>query len=387
MFNIPNKNMKSNSELVNILKEIVSNGSIDASKIKLLSPEEQELIKGLEENHLLDEALSFVESMDEEQNWEEFKDRINLKKKTIVIHWKTIFQYAAVFIAMLGLVYVFQYKTAKEATVVIPEDAIQLVLENGDIQVLNPNGSNQIIKKDGTVVASQNENQISYSSNKSMDKLVYNEIKIPYGKTFTVTLSDGTKVSMNAGSSLKYPVQFIKGHNREVVLDGEAFFEVSKDKAHPFIVKTRGVDVRVLGTKFNVSSYKEDADINTVLVEGSVSLSNAAMPNEKAILVPGEKGTWNNGQKEIVVEKVDTSFYTQWMTGELVFRKTAFKDIIIKLERSYNVTIDNNNKELFDKKFNGSFNKNVETIDDVLKAMGKIQDFTFKKEGKQIIIN
>lgn len=379
--------MNSKSNWVNILKEIKRNGNVDASGIKLLSPEEQELIKELEDNHLLDEALLFVESMDEEQNWEEFKEKINVKRKTVVIHWKTIFQYAAVFVCLLGLVYLFQYKTTKESKVVIPDDAIQLVLENGDIQVLSPNGEQKIIKKNGEVVASQKENQISYSPSGELDELVYNEIKIPYGKTFTVTLSDGTKVSMNAGSSLKYPVQFIKGHNREVVLDGEAFFEVSKDKVHPFIVKTRGVDVRVLGTKFNVSSYKEDVDINTVLVEGSVSLSSATMPNEKTMLVPGEKGTWSNGQKEFDVEKVDTRFYTEWMTGELVFRKTAFKDIIIKLERCYNVNIENNRKELLDKKFNGSFNKNVETIDDVLTAMSKIQDFTFKKEGKQIKIN
>lgn len=379
--------MDSNPKLINILKEIVSNGSIDASKIELLSQEEQELIKELQENNLLEEALLHVESMDADKNWEELKEKMNLDKKPIVINWKNIFQYAAVFVGLLSLVYVFQYKTDSQTKTVIPADAIQLVLENGDIQVLSPNGKQQIIKKDGTVVASQKENEISYRSATSIDKLVYNEIKIPYGKTFVVTLSDGTVVNMNAGSSLKYPVQFIKGHNREVVLEGEAFFDVTKDKAHPFIVKTRGVDVRVLGTKFNVSSYKEDVDINTVLVEGSVSLSNAATPNEKAMLVPGEKGTWNNQKRAIAVEKVDTRFYTEWMNGELVFRKTAFKDIIIKLERSYNVTIENNRKELLDKKFNASFNKNIESIEVVLETMSKIQGFTFKKEGKLIKIN
>lgn len=379
--------MDSNPKLINILKEIVSNGSIDASKIELLSQEEQELIKELQENNLLEEALLHVESMDADKNWEELKEKMNLDKKPIIINWKNIFQYAAVFVGLLSLVYVFQYKTDSQTKTVIPADAIQLVLENGDIQVLSPNGKQQIIKKDGTVVASQKENEISYRSATSIDKLVYNQIKIPYGKTFVVTLSDGTVVNMNAGSSLKYPVQFIKGHNREVVLEGEAFFDVTKDKAHPFIVKTRGVDVRVLGTKFNVSSYKEDVDINTVLVEGSVSLSNAATPNEKAMLVPGEKGTWNNQKRAIAVEKVDTRFYTEWMNGELVFRKTAFKDIIIKLERSYNVTIENNRKELLDKKFNASFNKNIESIEVVLETMSKIQGFTFKKEGKLIKIN
>ena len=379
--------MDSNPNLVNILKEIVNNGSVETSRIELLSQEEQELIKELQDNGMLKEALLYVESMDTDENWHELKEKINIKKTPIVINWKNIFQYAAIFVGLLSLVYVFQYKTDNQTKTIIPDDAIQLVLENGDIQVLSPNGEQQVIKKDGAVVATQKENKISYSASGSADELVYNEIKIPYGKTFEITLSDGTQVFMNAGSSLKYPVQFIKGHHREVVLEGEAFFDVTKDKKHPFIVKTRGVDVKVLGTKFNVSSYKEDADINTVLVEGSVSLSNTGMPNNNTMLVPGEKGTWNSQKTAIAVKKVDTRIYTEWMTGEIVFRKTAFKDIIIKLERSYNVAIDNNRTELLDKKFNGSFNKNIESIEEVLTAMSKIQGFIFSKEGKQITIN
>lgn len=379
--------MDSNPNLINILREIVSNGSIDTSKIALLPQEEQELIKELQANDMLEEALHYVESMDTQKSWEELKEKIEFRKKSVVINWRAVFQYAAVFVCLLGLVYVFQNKTDKPNQIVIPDDAIQLVLENGDIQILSPNGDQQIIKKNGEVVASQKENQISYSSERSMDKLVYNQIKIPYGKTFVITLSDGTVVNMNAGSSLKYPVQFIKGHNREVVLEGEAFFDVTKDKKHPFIVKTRGIDVKVLGTKFNVSSYKEETDINTVLIEGSVSLSSASEPNIKEMLVPGEKGTWNTQKSGIAVEKVDTRIYTEWMTGELVFRKASFRDIIIRLERTYNVTIENNKKELLDKKFNASFNKNIESIETVLATMSKIQDFTFKKEGKTITIN
>ncbi|GGA83275.1 iron dicitrate transporter FecR [Flavobacterium palustre] len=379
--------MDSNPNLINVLREIVSNGSVDDSKIALLPQEEQELIKELQANGMLEEALRYVESLDAQKSWEELKEKMEFRKKSVVINWRAVFQYAAVFVCLLGLVYVFQNKTDKPNQIVIPDDAIQLVLENGDIQILSPNGDQQIIKKNGEVVASQKENQISYSSNRSMDKLVYNQIKIPYGKTFVITLSDGTVVNMNAGSSLKYPVQFIKGHNREVVLEGEAFFDVTKDKKHPFIVKTRGIDVKVLGTKFNVSSYKEETDINTVLIEGSVSLSSASEPNIKEMLVPGEKGTWNTQKSGIAVEKVDTRIYTEWMTGELVFRKASFRDIIIRLERTYNVTIENNKKELLDKKFNASFNKNIESIETVLATMSKIQDFTFKKEGKTITIN
>lgn len=379
--------MTPNLKLIKILRKIRSEGKVDASRLASLSLEEQELIKNLQNEGLLDEALSYAESIDVEENWEELKEKLNVDKKTVVFNWRNIFQYAAVFFCLLGLVYLFQYKNGKENKPAIPSDAIQLVLENGDIQVLSPNGEQQIIKKDGEVVASQKNNEINYRSDKSTGKLVYNEIKIPYGKTFKVTLADGTMVNLNAGSSLKYPVQFIKGHKREVVLDGEAFFDVAKDKAHPFIVKTRGVDVKVLGTKFNVSSYQEDADINTVLIEGSVKLCDANNANKKAMLVPGEKGSWNKNKNDIAVNQVDTRFYTEWINGEIVFRKTPFRDIIIKLERTYNVTIENNRKDILDKKFNASFNKNIESIEKVLETMSKIQGFTYKKEGKLIKIN
>ncbi|MFD2941029.1 FecR family protein [Flavobacterium notoginsengisoli] len=378
--------MTLNSKLINILRKITSEGNFDVSKIASLSPEEQELIEDLQSNGLLEEALSYAESIDIDKSWEELEEKLNVDKKTIEINWRKIFQYAAVFICLIGIVYIFQFKNDKQNKIEIPSDAIQLVLENGDIQVLNPNGKKQIIKKNGEVIASQKENEINYQSDKTIGKLVYNEIKIPYGKTFKITLSDGTSVNMNAGSSLKYPVQFIKGHNREVILEGEAFFDVEKDKAHPFIVKTRGVNVKVLGTKFNVSSYKEDKDINTVLIEGSVSLADAHNTN-KAILEPGEKGSWSSEKAEIEIDKVDTRFYTEWINGEIVFRKTAFRDIIIKLERTYDVTIENNRTDILDKKFNASFNKNIESIEKVLETMSKIQGFTYKKEGKLIKIN
>src|SRR5690606_36367432 len=104
------------------------------------------------------------------------------------------------------------------------------------------------------------------------DKLAYNTLKIPFGKKFRLQLSDGTMVHINSGSTLKYPIKFIAGENRQVYLDGEAFFDVAKDKKHPFIVNADNLNVRVLGTHFNVSNYPEDAVTDVVLVEGSVGM-------------------------------------------------------------------------------------------------------------------
>ena len=124
----------------------------------------------------------------------------------------------------------------------------------------------------------------------SAETLVYNTLKIPYGKQFEVELSDGTIVHLNSGTTLRYPVAFLKNQNRKVFLTGEAFFEVAKDKAHPFTVSTQELNVEVLGTKFNASSYTEDVTTDIVLVEGKVALYKDKKENNNSVkLTPGSK--------------------------------------------------------------------------------------------------
>ncbi|MFV5689365.1 FecR family protein [Flavobacterium sp. ZT3R25] len=372
--------------VIKVLREIGVTGNIDNKEFEKLVPEEQELINDLYKNGLVNEALRFIDSMDVEKNWEELKKNLDQRRKPVVLLWKNVYKYAAIFIGVIGIFFLFQRKDVTESKIKKDSNQIELVLDNGEVQILSANGENQIVSNNGQVVGSQNGSEIKYSSNTSIDKLVYNQIKIPYGKTFNVKLSDGTVVYLNSGSTLKYPVQFIRGMNREVFLDGEAYFDVSKDKLHPFIVNAKAMNVKVLGTKFNVSSYKDDTEISTVLVEGSVSLSNDAKPNKKALLIPGYKGVWNKSNPGISLEKVDTKLYTDWMNGEVIFRKSTFNEMIKKLERSYNVTIKNNNRALDAVKFNASFNKNIETIEEVMSSLSKIQPFTYEIIGNQIVI-
>src|SRR5690606_18419956 len=122
---------------------------------------------------------------------------------------------------------------------------------------------------------------------------------------------------------------------RNVYLTGEAYFEVTEDRERPFVVNADGVQVQVLGTKFNVSHYPEDENINTVLVSGAVSLRSTDMRNDKTpvLLKPGQKGAWIKDSGEIKVEKVNTVLYTSWVEGKLMFRNTSFLKIRQALER------------------------------------------------------
>jgi transmembrane sensor len=372
--------------VIKVLREIEVTGIIDSKELEQLVPEEQELINDLYNNGLVSEALRFVNSMDLEKNWEELKKNLHQHKKPVVPLWKNVCKYAAIFIGVIGVFFIFKPKEITESKNTKDSNQIELVLDNGEVQILTTSGENQIVSKNGQVIGSQRGSELKYSSDASADKLVYNQIKIPYGKTFNIKLSDGTTVYLNSGTILKYPVKFIKGLNREVFLDGEAYFDVSKDKLHPFIVNANAMNVKVLGTKFNVSSYKEDTAISTVLVEGSVSLSDDDKPNKKALLTPGYKGVWDKSSSAISLEKVDTKLYTQWMNGEVIFRKATFSEMTKKLERTYNVTIKNNNSALDVMKFNASFNKNIETIDAVMSSLSKIQSFTYEITGNQIVI-
>ena len=209
---------------------------------------------------------------------------------------------------------------------------------------------------------------------------------MPYGKQFEIQLSDGTKVHLNAGTSLKYPVKFVDGKTRQVFLEGEAFFDVTSDKKHPFIVNAEALNVEVFGTEFNVSSYPEDSTTEVVLIEGSVALYNENETLKEGVtIVPGTKGSHDKNDQSISVEKVNIELYTQWMKGSLIFRNSSFETISKKLERHYNMKIINTNEQLDKEIFNASFKE--EPIDIILSYFKNSYDIKYRIEDNTIYIN
>jgi ferric-dicitrate binding protein FerR (iron transport regulator) len=217
---------------------------------------------------------------------------------------------------------------------------------------------------------------------------VYNTLKIPNGKRFELELSDGTVVHLNSGTTLKYPVKFIAGENRQVFLDGEAFFDVAKDKKHPFIVNADKLNVRVLGTHFNVSSYPEDDLTDVVLVEGSVGMYNTNEEfnaDKNTILKPGYKGSFNKNNNHINTKEVNTDMYTSWISGGLVFRDINFAAICKKLERKYDVNIVVKNQKLANEKFNASFGD--KPIEKILSYFDEVYGINYIRKDNVITIN
>lgn len=311
------------------------------------------------------------------------KNMANIPKS---VGWKYASR-AAILIGVLASGYFFQQHQESKDSVQLPADAITLELEDGSIEVLKENGTKKVFDKTGKAIGTQKDSQIIYENTGNTEKLAYNTLTVPNGKRFELKLSDGTQVHLNAGTSLKYPVKFLKGQ-RKVFLNGEAFFDVSKDSLHPFVVKSDGLDVRVLGTHFNVSSYPEDKRTEVVLVEGSVGMNEQSEnfdEQSSTILRPGFMGTFDKQNGKISKEPVVANIYTSWIKGELVFRNLTFENILRKLERHFNVTISNNNAALAKEIFNASYgNVKLKKVLEDLKLTYEI-DYSIDKD--KIIIN
>lgn len=299
---------------------------------------------------------------------------------------KVLLKYAAVALVTLttGLA-AYTYTHANKAPqLTIPDDSVVLSTGSG-VKKIGDKEQDQVKSTDGQIMATQNGNKLVYTGKGNAKELVYNEISVPRGKTFQLQLSDGTTVYLNSDTSLKFPVEFVQGQNRKVFLKGEAYFEVAKDAKHPFSVVSEDMDVRVLGTHFNVSSYP-GTEPYAVLVEGSVLVQDHPEPGQKAdslLIVPGQKACLTNGS--IKAREVDVNDYLGWMQGTLIFDNEPFKEIVTKIERRYNVTIHNQYQELEGVRFKGKFTN--ETILDLLNTFKESAGFDYTVEDNKVIIN
>lgn len=299
---------------------------------------------------------------------------------------------AATLIFLAGLLFVYQKNTTLSPSAdpfknTLDTEVITLQLDNGSIETISENGERTIINQQGTVVGSQQGTSLNYRGNDINDKLVYNTLNIPHGKQFDLVLSDGTQVKLNSGSSIKYPVQFLPGNNRKVFLMGEAYFEVAKDTEHPFIVNVDDMEVQVLGTQFNLSYYPEDGEITTVLVEGSVELYKDGAnrdTNTTTLLRPGQRAEWRKSENKMSVHPVDTEIYTAWKEGYLLFKAATFSKIKTKLERHFNITIEDNSKFMEDLVYTATFKE--ETIEEILNAFKEDTPFKYTRKNNRIII-
>ena len=204
------------------------------------------------------------------------------------------------------------------------------------------------------------------------------------GERSGVTLPDGTQVKLNAESSLSYTHDFGR-ELRQVNLEGEAYFEVTRNEDKPFVVHTKYLDIEVLGTSFNVYSYERENVMEMALISGRIKIQTCSEPSRVVYLKPNEKALFNKESGIITVEKTDNRFETAWLRGDLVFRSTTLSDVLAKLERRYGVNIHLNDSSLANDLFTGNFDS--EYIVEVMDLLERHYDFTYDVRGDDIFIH
>lgn len=249
----------------------------------------------------------------------------------------------------------------------------QLSLGNNNRNVREENGT--ILKMDSSVVTYR-------GTTTENSEITYNTLSVPAGGEYRLVLADNTKVWMNASSKLKYPVVF-SGKQREVFLEGEAYFEVEKDGQHPFVVHTSRGIIKVLGTGFNVRDYQEEARVVTTLVEGKV-VYRPAERFEEVFLSPGFQ-LEDNGIDELSPRQVDVGMYVGWKDGKYVFEDATLEEIMQVLSGWYDVTVFYKREELKHLHFTGDLER-YENINDFLHFMELGGKVIFNIHEKTIII-
>lgn len=314
--------------------------------------------------------------------------RTKLKKHSNIRIWYSV---AAVLVLALCAGGTLLWRAEKSPVQVAQEVSIQpgkpqavLVLSSGEIVEMGTI-ARQLEEQDGTSVQVSEAGSVSYQTTEEKEVTeekpdkVMNRLQVPRGGEFNLTLSDGTRVWLNAETELVYPVRF-NGKQRVVYLKGEAYFDVAKNEEMPFLVQVEDVSVKVYGTEFNVNTY---GGVETVLVTGSVSMNQGG---KEVLLEPNQKGIFDKSKGEIRVENVDVLTYVAWKDGDFIFRNESLGSIMDKLSRWYGLDVFYQNGELRDVHLSGNL-KRYKDVQELFRSFEKISDARFKVQGNTVSIS
>ncbi|WP_295796807.1 FecR family protein [Mucilaginibacter sp.] len=250
-------------------------------------------------------------------------------------------------------------------------DGSKLVLNNSKNGALATQAGIQIVKQDST---------LSYKATAgSKSQAAYNTITTPYGGQYQLVLADGTKVWLNAASSLRYPTSFT-GKDRSVELTGEAYFEVAKNKNQPFNVKTATQTVQVLGTHFNVNAYSDEKAVKTTLLEGSVKVSSATA---NVMISPGQQSALAKNGLFLIDKDLDTDEIVAWKNGVFQFNEADIQTIMRQIARWYNIDVEFKGT-IPANTYHGKISRNS-NVSQVLKIL-ELSGINFTIEGRKITV-
>jgi len=331
---------------------------------------------------------AYVQSLDKKAAWVKIREEIKPERKVICLkEWSL--RIAAVLIIGVLIASLYHISTKdieigqELAEIKIEPGSSKAVLQlhNGRTIQLENVKSDSILEKDGTIISNQ-KGKLAYASGQANhERILYNQVKVPVGGEYQLTLADGTRVWLNSDSEIKYPVQFSED-KRKVWVAGEVYFDVTHNKQKPFIVDVKDVEIEVLGTEFNVEAYHDQNTVTTSLVEGSVKLSKN---NESVIIKPNQQAIISKHEIQFAVRNVDARKYALWKDGVFYFKEASLGTIMEKLERWYDVKVFFMNQSVTNKRFSVEV-KRYEDINEILNIMSKTEKVNFEIKSNIITV-
>jgi transmembrane sensor len=311
------------------------------------------------------------------------------------LYWRFLFTAAIVICVASSIIYYHrdgQLNTPVISNVNMQSDILPgsnravLILSDGQKISLNNAKIGKLANQSGVQVSKIDDSTLVYESRPIIAKgpILYNRIETPKGGQYQVTLPDGTKVWLNATSSLRYPLEF-PGKERIVELTGEAYFEVARSKGKPFKVFTPLEKVIVLGTHFNINAYSDELNTKTSLIEGSVRVANISFTEER-ILKPGQQSILNHKNQKFEVNHIDVEEVIAWKNGYFMFDEEPLESILRKLARWYDVDIDYSSAPATGSlSFNGTLSK-YNNVSQVLSKLELTRLVRFEIRGRKVLV-
>jgi len=347
------------------------------------SPENKQLLESFRDTATAQQEINFIGALDINTAWQRLETQRKRKRLTKIYRYIG-YAAAVVLLALPGLWLTLPLRQVdRKATLysntfkndILPgHKRAQLVLSDG--QMVDLGKQHKLSEKNGAqIIDIQGEIKYNRSTLKT-NELIYNTLVVPKAGTYHLTLSDGTKVWLNAQSKIRFPVQF-NSHQRKVYLEGEAYFDVVKDSRRPFSVSVNGNTIEVIGTSFNINSYKPIT--TTTLVNGSVKVSNGT---SQQLLKPGEQVQIGEGMR---VELADITKVIAWKSGDFYFKSDPIDEIMEQLSRWYDVDVRFKGEIPEGRGYNGNIRRDV-NLSETLQMLNYVSGATFELDGRTVTV-
>lgn len=324
-----------------------------------------------------------VTEKEQHKAWKDFNKRYRIEAKKPKIHRSSYWIAALItglIISTFALYYFPGNNKAEEITIPGRSNNVQLVMDGNNIMVLDP----ELLTEEFTTESFRilnNTKTVDYSENSAGGQDLYHTLIVPKYGEYSVILEDRSRIRINSGGKLRYPVHFSKD-KREVWLEGEAYFEVTKDTQKEFIIHALDVEITVLGTSFNVEAIRSEKTVTATLIEGSIEVSNE---KEQRTIYPGQQAEVNLNNSSFTVSRVDVNVATAWLRDRFYFDEKSLDEIMKTLGNWYDFEVEYATEYLKRQQFSMEISR-FENIDNILELLEETQRVKFEKKGRKIII-